>query len=286
MRKCPGRFRLWRERTTAQHHLDNERLIGMDSRIQRYLKARAANLGEWLVDLGCGHHGPLANRLGCDTSHVKVLRRWRRDGFKPRHVLDIGAHKGAWSHLAVEVFGPMKATLVEPQVELLKGAVQRVRQAGGEAVGLELGLGDTKGELSLNVTENVAAASLLMPDEGAETPAEWGVQTRQSRRVTVETLDGLFSAGGLETADVVKMDVQGFERQVLNGGRAYLATCKRMVIEVSVRPIYAGQALLPEIVEITSRYGYEIDDITEAGRSWPEGVLWQVDLWLVRRDSK
>ena len=30
--------------------------------------------------------------------------------------------------------------------------------------------------------------------------------------------------------------------------------------------------------------GFELEDLTDTLRTWPEGRLWQVDLWLKRAD--
>jgi hypothetical protein len=77
------------------------------------------------------------------------------------------------------------------------------------------------------------------------------------------------------------VDVQGFEGAVLEGGRATLARARRMVIEVSVRPLYEGQSLLPEILQTVRGWGFQLDDLSETLRRWP-GPLLQVDLWLRR----
>jgi FkbM family methyltransferase len=80
--------------------------------------------------------------------------------------------------------------------------------------------------------------------------------------VTVETLDGLSARAGLTRLDFVKVDVEGAELLVLEGGR--------QTIE-SFRP-----ALLIEIeARHTARYGYTPADIT----GWLTGRGYSMHVW-------
>ena len=45
-----------------------------------------------------------------------------RLGFKPRHIVDIGANRGNWTRTALRFFPDARYTLFEPQGELLKGS--------------------------------------------------------------------------------------------------------------------------------------------------------------------
>jgi hypothetical protein len=95
-------------------------------------------------------------------------------------------------------------------------------------------------------------------------------------------LDILAKQQKLPRPDLVKIDVQGFEGRVLAGGEETLRQAKRMVVEVSLHPLYDGQSLMPEILHLLSNWGFVLEDLHETFRQWP-GRLWQVDLWLVRR---
>jgi hypothetical protein len=141
-------------------------------------------------------------------------------------------------------------------------------------------LGEREEIQAMHVTENSAASSLLAPVPG-EVPANWGTKPVRREEVQVMPLDVLAPARGMPLPDLVKIDVQGYERAVLAGGKKTFIETQRIVIEVSLQPIYRGQALLPEVVQTLSGWGFELEDISEGSRPWP-GPVSQVDLWMKR----
>lgn len=121
---------------------------------------------------------------------------------------------------------------------------------------------------------------MLAPIEG-EMSRYWGTRATVQEEVQIVPLDDLAASDSLPHPDLVKIDAQGYEGHVLAGGKKTLAHAQRIVIEVSLKAIYDGQVLLPEILQAFSGLGFEVEDINETLRQWP-GPLWQVDLWLKR----
>src|SRR5229473_6729914 len=52
-----------------------------------------------------------------DTEHS--LRRMKRTGFDPHHVIDVGAYVGDWTRTCKEVFPQARVLMIEPQVSKL-----------------------------------------------------------------------------------------------------------------------------------------------------------------------
>lgn len=217
---------------------------------------------------------------GWESVHFQRLVRWRDEGFAARTVYDIGAHQGTWAEMCQAIFSPRDIVLFEPQREFLEQARAKpaCRRHGWRL--LPVALGDNEGEEVLKVAQTRAAASLLEPLSGGGLSA----QTRcdHEDRVRVLPLDSAVSREHLPPPDLVKMDVQGFECHVIAGGANTLRQAERMVIEASLRPVYRGQPLLMDVLRRVADIGFEVDDVTDAVRTWPSGCLWQVDLWLKR----
>ena len=250
------------------------------ARLSRFLRARLQRL--------CGAGLLLADdprvwsawKHGWEGSHYIRLLRWRDEEFHPQVIYDIGAHHGVWSQMAHSIFETQKVILFEPQQAFREKIMSRKPDSASWEL-VSSALGDKDETQWMHLTENSAASSLLAPTGSSDVPASWGTKPVRREEVKVATLDRLAAENKWPLPDLVKIDVQGFERAVIAGGRKTLALAQRVVIEVSLQTIYSGQALMPEVAHELAGLGFEIDDITEGCRVWP-GPVSQVDLWLKR----
>ena len=252
----------------------------LPSRISRFVRAKLRRWSAAGMLLADDPRVLQAWKRGWDAPHFIHLHRWREEGFRPEVIYDIGSNEGIWSEMCQHVLEPKACYLFEPQLEFEARAMARQPKAGARWEMLPVALGDREEIEVLHVTQNSAASSLLRPlDATAASVRE--IQEVSQNKVSVIPLDTLVKTRGLPLPDLVKIDVQGFEGRVLAGAEATLRHAKRIVVEVSLQPLYQDQSLLPGVLELLVRWGFQLDDINETFRQWP-GRLWQVDLWLRR----
>ena len=213
------------------------------------------------------------------SPHVRVVNRIRRlinrtgfdvvrDGFRYRFVfalqehgvecvLDIGANVGQFGRdlrrakfagriLSVE---PLDGAYRQLEAEL---AVDPAWTAERAAVS------DQPGTLTMNVAGNSVSSSVLpMRSEHADAaPAARYVNTEQ---VTATTVDDLVVRHKLDPAStLLKIDVQGYERSVLDGAAQTLPRFAAVRTEMSLVPLYDGQALMPEIMAYLDERGFDL----------------------------
>lgn len=245
----------------------------------RFLRARAFQFCTKASALAQEPRLLAAWRQGWDTDHYRHLLHWRDDGFRPRVVYDIGAHAGCWAQMCQSVYQPTTCCLFEPQNEYLNQARKR-QPPGANWVFLPIALGESDHEQTIHLTKNRTASSLLPP-----LPNDWlqaSITEMGQEQVRVLPLDKLADGEKLPLPDLVKIDVQGFEAKVIAGGASTLRGTQRMVVEVSLKPIYRDQPLLTEVLFTLTQSGFRLTDISDACRSWPSDELWQVDLWFKR----
>jgi FkbM family methyltransferase len=123
---------------------------------------------------------------------------------------------------------------------------------------VRLGLGATTGEKALNVARNLASSSFL-PMDGELPEAEPRLAYVGTEECSVSTLDAL--APDLfqpEERLFLKLDVQGFELEVLRGAEATLDRVLALDVELSLTLLYEGAPLMDEVVAYLAERDYAL----------------------------
>jgi hypothetical protein len=76
--------------------------------------------------------------------------------------------------------------------------------------------------------------------------------------MTIVPLDDLIAREALPPPDLLKLDVQGFELEVLRGAEKALQSAKWVLSEVSFESYYDQQALFAEIAGYLAAHGFEV----------------------------
>jgi hypothetical protein len=87
---------------------------------------------------------------------------------------------------------------------------------------------------------------------------EYGQKKIGEKKVQVLTLNDFIKQKGVAIPDLIKMDVQGFELEVLNGASDILSKVKYLILEVSFVEFYAGQPLIDEIISSVVDKGFRL----------------------------
>jgi hypothetical protein len=80
----------------------------------------------------------------------------------------------------------------------------------------------------------------------------------------------------------LKLDVQGFEHEVIRGGPETLARAEVLEIELALHPMYRGQLGYREMLDLVGRSGFELVAVEPGYTDWETGVTYEMDAILVR----
>jgi FkbM family methyltransferase len=200
----------------------------------------------------------------------------KRNGFDPRHIVDIGANHGYWTRKALEYFPNARYTLVEPQ-DHLKQDVQDLI-ARGCVRWIHAGAGDQPSQLPFTISRRDDSSTFVSAPDAAK------VGGSPPQLVEVMTLDQIVASSGLPVPDMVKIDAEGFDLKVLAGASTLLGKTEVFLVEAVVCcPDYQNTVL--ELLEFMSRAGYKLIDVTELNRSPKDNVLWLCELAFLRNAS-
>lgn len=177
--------------------------------------------------------------------------------YQARHLCDIGAHKGSWSLVMQQINTELKSVVMfEPQTKLIEN-LKSLELGGVRKTIYQCALGEKESQLLLS--GGTASASLLPASENQHNFFPGSVSCEQET-VQVRVLDEIYSSEGLDYPDLIKLDVQGYELNVLRGAEAVLANARYLVIEISLQEFYEGQPELWELWKFLSDANYVMVD--------------------------
>jgi FkbM family methyltransferase len=131
---------------------------------------------------------------------------------------------------------------------------------------VEQGLSNIVGKQTFYLTVNPLDASLLPPNP--ELLAKYDIRPHfelaGQTEVQCTRYDVLYHQGIVPAPDAIKIDVQGFEYQVLLGFGGLLQHCLGIELEAHFYQLYRGQKLLHDIVSLLADYGLVLRTLQHA----------------------
>lgn len=211
-------------------------------------------------------------------NHRPFLEDLAARGWRPGEVLDVGANRAQWSRLVAAIFTGARFTLVEPQAEM-RADLAAFCSAHPGSRHIEAGAAAAMGERVLTLWDDLEGSSCLPTPEAALE------SSGKQRRIPVITLDSLVEQSGGRVPELVKLDVQGFELEVLKGAGSLLGRTEMFVLETSLFRFLPGQPLFHEVVGFMAERGYLVYDFPGFLRRPLDGALGQVDVAFVRQGA-
>lgn len=173
-------------------------------------------------------------------------------------IVDVGANHGDFSHAASVCFPAARCLLVEPLPQLHDELEARCQLSRDYWLLEKCALGAAACVLPLYVAQDDAIGSLAgFSDEYMA--MNTGAKKSHELKCQVRTLDEVAAQHGIPTIDLLKIDVEGFEFEVLAGARTMLAKTKAVVIEVSlVRNPSRHSSTLVRMLNLLTDAGFDI----------------------------
>jgi FkbM family methyltransferase len=204
----------------------------------------------------------------------EVLQNLRFQGYAPRTMLDVGAHIGTFTFGFLQVFPDCVPTMVEPnphcQDDLARLPFERHAVAASNEAGVA--------EMFLTKEWLQSTGSSLYREDTAFFRDEVVIR----EEVPKVRLDDLFAG---RRFDFVKIDTQGAELDVLEGGETVLRQADYILVEVSMVEYNLGGAKAEAVFAKLAAMGFRCSEVTDFHRlsGVQEGNLLQMDFLFERR---
>lgn len=228
-----------------------------------------------------------AEQLARRGMEVRRHSATRRQAMFAKHevdlVLDVGAADGGYG-TQLRKFGYTDRIV---SFEPLSDAFESLRTtiaADRHWTAHNVALGGAPGQATIHVASNSNSSSLL-PMLDAHRIAAPAVQYVAEETVTIARLDDIAAESVRSSRHpFLKVDTQGFEREVLAGGSATVEHCVGLQLELSFIPLYDGGMLVDEAIGWAYAQGFRLVGI-EQGSAAPSGEVLQVDGVFFRNDA-
>jgi len=205
---------------------------------------------------------------------LQNLHRW---GFNPNTAVDVGAYKGVWTIMFKSIFPDAEVLMIEPQ-EQKQRILETVASRFDKTVHLDNSLLGAVEGLKVDFFEMETASSVF---------EENSPYTRRTVQKKLTTLDRVVSTKcpNWNRVDFIKLDVQGYELEVLKGSLKNLKEIEFIYLEASLVQVNKGCPLIEEVIAVLHSYGFRLLDFCSQVRR-KDGVLWQTDLMFVNQRSR
>ena len=209
-------------------------------------------------------------------SFEEALRHIRSTGYLPDLIIDVGTAGG--TPPLQNVFSDSIFFWIEPLKEF-ENALKGLRQKFNGRY-IITGVGNTEGNFVINVHNDLHGSTMFNETDGNASDGE-------PREIPVTTLNKLCAEYNWKQFNkiLLKVDVQGFEVEVLKGAHDVLANVDVIILEVSLFRFLKKSPDFFDVITYMKGLGYVVYDIV-AGINRPlDSALGQKDLVFVKENG-
>ncbi|MDP3425948.1 MAG: FkbM family methyltransferase [Humidesulfovibrio sp.] len=197
-----------------------------------------------------------------------------------RTILDVGANNGDYAAHLLRMFPLARLHAFEPLPDAY-GELAAKAARDERITPYNVALSDVKGQVEFHRSSYGPSSSLLGM---GLIHKELAPKTAGDQVIMVESrsLDDMVAGRDLEAEIFLKLDVQGYEDQVLRGGKAVLARTALVQVEVSFCELYNGQAGFDAVHGLLREGGLEFRGFKSQLCSPDDGTPLQAHAFYIR----
>lgn len=223
----------------------------------------------------------VVQKFGFDILHLPtdpIVRR-RIDLFNQYDInliFDIGANTGQFAKRIREQGYQGKIVSFEP----LPNAFEILQKSASQDKNWEVfncAIGNYDGKTTINVSQNSYSSSILpiLPNHIESAPESVYIDAIE---VVIKKIDSLIDQFyATDSRLFLKIDTQGFEKQVFEGCLNSLEKIQGSQMELSLVPLYEGETLMQEMITYLKNHGFLLKLIEEGHRNYKTGELLQME---------
>lgn len=167
-------------------------------------------------------------------------------------VVDVGANEGQFLQEVVKAFSPRRVVAVEMLVDLAESLQRRYPEVDV----VQAVVGGDRDTVYLQRCESTQASSVLSCTQEARELYDYHFKQQFAGTAKTRTLDSILASKSFESIDLLKIDVQGYELEVLRGARQTLSHTRSLVVECNCISVYEGGSTLFTVTAELEKHGF------------------------------
>ncbi|SRR5260221_1463069 len=191
-------------------------------------------------------------------------------------ILDVGANTGQFA-MELRNYGFREEIVSFEPLSSAYKELEKNAKRDRKWTTRNLAIGDSDGEISINVSKNSQSSSILpmLPAHLQSAPQSAYISQEKVKIAKVDTLfDDYYRAGD---KIMLKIDTQGYEKNVIDGAKMTLSRIKGIKLEMSLIPLYEDELLIWDMVKYVERMGFMLYSLENTYADPLSGQLLQVD---------
>lgn len=196
----------------------------------------------------------LKKKVAATTEHVHIFSH---EPFST--LIDVGANRGQFSLMAKGLYPEATIFAFEPLAEA-RNQLEQISSDWSNTQIFPYGIGDKNvNSIVMNVSQKNDSSSIL--EFGMIESMFESAKFSHREKVSVKRLDDVITSEKLVSPVLMKIDVQGYEKQVIESSENILAHIDAIYVEAAFVEMYKGQALFDEIYAMLLNKGFYLKRI-------------------------
>ena len=200
-------------------------------------------------------------------NHRKRLEYYRKVNINFNKVLDIGAYEGEWTKTFKYYYPTADVLMIEANTE--KESI--LKEIGNYKIAV-LGKTDDEEVNYYKCLDGVPTGNGIYPEN-----TDYKFEPEKRKAITLSTL-----LGSDDGFDLIKMDVQGAERDIIQGSLPIIANTKFLLLELQTVQYTKGTPRFSEMVAYLHDLGFEFVDIFDL--KYDRDCLIEMDCLFINRN--
>lgn len=207
--------------------------------------------------------------VAASVEHERLIKN-----ISPKFIVDIGANKGQFALMLRKINPNSTIHSFEP----LGNAVNSFRKIFKNDSNINIypfAIGNSKEDKNIFISMRDDSSSILPISKNQEEIYP-GTGLKETAIISIDRLDNHIGIENIIHPSLLKIDVQGFELEVLKGSENLLGSFSYIYCECSFIELYEGQPIAYEIIDFLAQLGFYLDGIHNLHHN-EKGVSIQAD---------